>query len=294
MIDKALNKLNEAKNKGLSLFMDVLKESKFYEEGILTPEEYLAAGNYLVTKCPTWKWSSNKSNIQPVNYLPKDKQFLITTVSCIDRVKSLEGTKINEKIVEFDWVEAEVEEEKKVIKYIQDIDICDIGNKKTIGGNQKNVVDVDIDNLTDDFMVQTISNQQNDPIIIEVVDDDNNVKLARTYDVTITYDFYYRVPRMWLIGYSEQGFPLSDKEIKEDIMLEYIDKTVTIETHPNLGVKSISIHPCRHSLLLKKMITNFEYAGKKLEVEKSIILFLKFLSSIVPTIKYDFTLDINF
>ena len=55
------------------------KESKFYEKGILTPEEFVKAGDYLVTKCPTWKWCSSKENM--INkYLPKEKQYLLTRV----------------------------------------------------------------------------------------------------------------------------------------------------------------------------------------------------------------------
>jgi ubiquitin-like-conjugating enzyme ATG3 len=99
---------------------------------------------------------------------------------------------------------------------------------------------------------------------------------------------------MWLTGYSEDGNLLTDDQIKEDIMLEYADKTVTIESHPATGIKSLSIHPCKHSHLLKKMIEQFENAGKKLEVYMSILLFLKFLHSVVPTIEYDFTMDIDF
>ena len=40
------------------------------------------------------------------------------------------------------------------------------------------------------------------------------------------------------------------------------------------------------------MIQNYEEAGKKLEVYMSIVLFLKFLQSVVPTVNYDFGLDI--
>ena len=128
----------------------------------------------------------------------------------------------------------------------------------------------------------------------EVVEnDDDNVIRTRTYDVSVTYDYYYRVPRMWLTGYDENGVPLEDENVKEDIMLEYIDKTVSIENHPHTSVNSISIHPCKHSVLLLKMIENYENAGKKLEVHMSILLFLKFLHSVVPTIEYDFTMDIN-
>jgi ubiquitin-like-conjugating enzyme ATG3 len=36
-------------------FMGTLKESKFLEKGLLTPEEYILAGDTLVAKCPTWE-----------------------------------------------------------------------------------------------------------------------------------------------------------------------------------------------------------------------------------------------
>ena len=98
---------------------------------------------------------------------------------------------------------------------------------------------------------------------------------------------------MWLMGYNEEGKPLSDKEMQEDIMPEYKDKTCTIDPQPCTGIRNISVHPCRHSLLLKKMIKDFQNSGKKLEVDMSILLFLKFLQSVVPTIEYDFTMDIS-
>ncbi len=40
---------------------------------------------------------------------------------------------------------------------------------------------------------------------------------TRTYDLNITYDNYYRTPRLWLFGYSERQHPLSEKEMYEDI-----------------------------------------------------------------------------
>lgn len=54
----------------------VLQESAFTERGVLTPEEFVRAGDQLILKCPTWSWQSGeKSKIRP--YLPADKQFLI-------------------------------------------------------------------------------------------------------------------------------------------------------------------------------------------------------------------------
>lgn len=34
----------------------VLNESSFLEKGVLTPEEFIQAGDQLIYKCPTWRW----------------------------------------------------------------------------------------------------------------------------------------------------------------------------------------------------------------------------------------------
>jgi len=57
--------------------------------GVLTPAEFVAAGDQLVYRCPTWQWASgDPSRLRP--YLPADKQFLVTRrVPCRSRVASL-------------------------------------------------------------------------------------------------------------------------------------------------------------------------------------------------------------
>jgi len=291
MMDKVGHFLGEGYRDVAKKFMSVLKESKFYEEGVLTPEEYIKAGDFLTSKCPTWKWCSAKTK---VDYLPEDKQYLQTTVPCPTRVAEYEkNNKTTERLLEDDWVEANVNfYNRKNDDEIKDID-GDYNDKQVVVNNiytNDNLTDIDI--VKDETKIQEC--EVNEDFIVVEQNDDENVIKTRTYDVSVTYDFFYRVPRMWLTGYNENGIPLQDKEINEDIMMEYIDRTVTIEKHPHTGVKSVSIHPCKHSLLLLKMIENFERAGKKLEVHMSILLFLKFLHSVVPTIQYDFTMDINF
>lgn len=54
-----------------------LQDSKFKESGMLTPEEFVRAGDYLVYHCPTWSWASGEAGRKKA-YLPADKQFLIT------------------------------------------------------------------------------------------------------------------------------------------------------------------------------------------------------------------------
>jgi len=52
--------------------MGTLKESRFLEKGVLTPEEFVIAGEHLTHKCNTWQWQSGESNLTNKN-LPPDK-----------------------------------------------------------------------------------------------------------------------------------------------------------------------------------------------------------------------------
>jgi len=79
----------------------------------------------------------------------------------------------------------------------------------------------------------------------------------------------------------------------EDIMAEYANKTVTIEEHPKLPTQQISIHPCNHAKVMKKIIDTITSNGGTARVEFSLFVFLKFISSVVPTIEYDFTVDLE-
>jgi ubiquitin-like-conjugating enzyme ATG3 len=76
-------------------------------------------------------------------------------------------------------------------------------------------------------------------------------------------------------------------------MSDYANKTVTFEAHPHLALKHASIHPCNHAKVMKKIIDTIHENGGKAQVHQSLFVFLKFISSVVPTIEYDFTLDME-
>uniref|UniRef100_A0A0G4FIR0 Uncharacterized protein n=1 Tax=Chromera velia CCMP2878 TaxID=1169474 RepID=A0A0G4FIR0_9ALVE len=116
---------------------------------------------------------------------------------------------------------------------------------------------------------------------------------SRTYDLTITYDKYYMTPRLWLFGYDESGRPLKPQDIFEDVLTQYASKTVTVDPHPCTGIPTASIHPCKHSQVMKKVVDQWIEEGAEPRHDLSLFVFLKFMSSVIPTINYDFTMDID-
>ena len=120
----------------------------------------------------------------------------------------------------------------------------------------------------------------------------DNILRTRTYDISITYDKYYQTPRVWLYGYDEQGQPLSSTQIFEDISEDHAKKTVTIEPHPHLSTPMASIHPCKHAHVMKRIIQRAVDSGKReIRVDQYLVIFLKFMSSVLPTIDYDYTMS---
>ena len=239
------------------------KESKFYEKGILTPEEFVKAGDYLVTKCPTWKWCSAKENM--INkYLPKEKQYLLTRVRSKFRASDyIKKNETKEKIIEGDWVDADLENKPKAEDNKKDValDLDALEEKE-----KKKKVEVVANDDDEDFVIEGAEEAKNEAKKdndFEIEDeeesknkkeikDDADVVKTREYEVTITYDLYYFVPRMWLMGYNEKGIPLTDEEMKEDVMPEYRNKTCTIEEQPCTGLRNISVHPCSIHFCFKK------------------------------------------
>jgi ubiquitin-like-conjugating enzyme ATG3 len=134
-----------------------------------------------------------------------------------------------------------------------------------------------------------------------------NVLRVRTYDVSITYDKYYQTPRVWLMGYSDEidRRLLTGDEMMEDVMSDYAHRTITVENHPHLAGPHASIHPCQHGAVMRTIVRNMtggRGGGEKNEdgrrnnepsVEMYLFIFLKFVSSMIPTISYDFTMDVS-
>lgn len=112
-------------------FTPVLKQSKFKQTGVLTPEEFVVAGDHLVHQCPTWSWSSANDQSLRKPYLPADKQYLVTkSVPCYKRCKDIEYCNNDEKVIMADndeegWVDTHHSEPVSVANEMDDMTISD-------------------------------------------------------------------------------------------------------------------------------------------------------------------------
>ncbi|KAF7321858.1 Autophagy-related protein 3 [Mycena kentingensis (nom. inval.)] len=343
----------------------VLKESKFKEHGRITPEEFVAAGDFLAYKFPVWSWEGGDAS-KGKDYLPADKQYLVTRgVPCLRRATSLAYTDADEdaeRLLSFgdstgadEWVETHAGRKINTdannpgtIDDIPDLDhdaaeesVTQGVGSMSLGGGAADVPDIDdIPDMEeegleeeDDAAAAPPKAAVIDASQIEVAN--GNLLQVRTYDVMITYDKYYQTPRIWLIGYDENRTPLTPPQIFQDVSADHAFKTVTIEPFPHsASLQAASVHPCKHASVMKKVIERMNNSvveeqlaqrksssakdkdgGKKkwfgrkasgsgkdavapggeeeevegMRVDFYLIVFLKFIASIVPTIEVDST-----
>lgn len=308
----AKHRVGDAFRSTVNAFTTTGGESKFLENGTLTPEEFVAAGDQLTFKFPTWRWEEGDAGLR-ASYLPKERQYLITrNVPCKDRVRALDSA-LDQIKSEDDWLlPPEVSgSASNDLKDVDDLAGPSEGKADPVGPGLNLNFDADDDFLGDgaakasnlpDFSDLDKQLQQEDgypaaataPSVIVAEAPDANILKTRTYDLSITYDKYYRTPRLWLFGYNENGDPLTPEEVYEDVLSDYKSKTVTVDPHPLTGTPTVSIHPCQHAQVMKKVIDDWIEQGLTPRHDLALFVFLKFISSVVPTINYDFTMEIEF
>jgi ubiquitin-like-conjugating enzyme ATG3 len=120
------------------------------------------------------------------------------------------------------------------------------------------------------------------------------IRSARRYDVSITYDKYYQTPRIWLFGYDETGSPLTPERIFDDVISDYSNRTVTLDPHPHLSLPHASVHPCQHGVAMKRVVEELMAGGSPPpSTDQYLFIFLKFMQSVIPTIEFDNTVDVQ-
>jgi len=313
LVDKVKHSVHTAFKGAAESVMTTRTTSAFVEKGVVTPEEFVVAGDFLVQQCPTWAWQAgDPKHAKP--YLPKDKQFLVTrNVPCRERAAAMEqfaGKEVHLSGDDEGWVEAGGDGAGDAGDADDDIPDIDAGvaavslseetEETARDGSGASDASSDIPDM-DDFVDVAAEEEEDEASLLpprrsetpESAAVDARILRTRTYDLSVSYDKYYQTPRVWLHGYDERRNALDPKKTLEDISAEHARKTVTIDPHPHTGAPSASIHPCKHAPTMKRLVDGvFAATGKFPKVEHYLLVFLKFIASVVPTIEYDYTLAI--
>jgi ubiquitin-like-conjugating enzyme ATG3 len=250
--------------------------SQFLSTGRLTPEEFVIAGDMLVYKCPAWVWGEADGK-HAVAYLPPAKQYLIIrNAPCAVRASEIEQSAAKATyrptVVDGDdgWVCDDTGVEGTAVEVIPE---ANVNSDADSDGSIPDMEGYDEENVVDEHALTRSGNE--------------HLVAQRSYDISITYDNYYNTPRMWLYGYDEKHKPLTATSIFDDISEEHARKTVTVDAHPYLSTQSAYIHPCKHADVMKLMLERMVAHGKTPRVDHYLFVFLKFMSSVIPTIEYD-------
>lgn len=84
---------------------------------------------------------------------------------------------------------------------------------------------------------------------------------------------------------------------------------MTVDPHPHLGTLHASVHPCKHAITMKRIVDSLRGLGRSdgnggagaaataetrppPSTNQYMFIFLKFIGSVVPTIEYDFTMEV--
>lgn len=259
---------------------------------------------------PTWSWNEPTSDVSYRDFLPKGKQFLISRkVPCGQRARQYVNVDEKESEVFVSGADENEEGNEDEGWLKEGADLVSSAEK---GGNEKGTAS-DVDDI--DEMMKDMEIEGNEDIVDVPVN-----RSERYYDLYITYSTSYRVPKMYIVGFDSNGTPLTAEEMFEDIAPDYRTKTATIEKLPfyKTPIVSVSIHPCKHANVMKILLDKVRIVKRRrreeeqqqdgetaaedwedlqadvddsLRVDQYLVIFLKFITSVTPSIEHDYTME---
>jgi len=264
--------------------------STFRETGQITPEEFVLAGDFLVFKFPSWQWADASSPSQRVSYLPEGKQFLVTRgVPCNRRLDDNfageagqdetvvgDGFAAGEGTDDDGWLRTGgmgASQEAKV----RDVRTVDESGNLGAAEEEDEIPDMEDEEDDDEAIIREPQGGSNTSAYVPIRPQGRRTLCSmvetslltfarpmRTYTLYICYSAHYRTPRLYLSGYGSTSVPLKPKEMMEDIVGDYKEKTVTIEDFPFFehAVKTASVHPCKHASVMKVLLDRADAALK--------------------------------
>ncbi|RGP65478.1 autophagy 3 [Fusarium sporotrichioides] len=237
-------------------YTPVSHKSTFRQTGQITPEEFVAAGDYLVYKFPTWSWGDADSPERRVSHLPPGKQFLVTrNVPCHRRLNDdFAGDAGHEEALVNDGDDFKGNAGDDEDGWLR---TGGLASSQPLKVKEVRTVD-DSGNVGDREVVE-------DDEIPDMEDEDDDEAIIRDSGA----DSKNRTPRLYLSGYLANGQPLPPTDMTEDIVGDYKDKTVTLEDFPFFAnnIKMASVHPCKHASVMKTLLDRAD-AALRLRREK--------------------------
>lgn len=236
----------------------VEEEGAFLSKGVLSPSEYIQAGDHLTALCPIWTWCCASKPSLSRNFLPTDKQYLVArnVVSEATRGARNEGDKL---------VEEGVDEEDDGVVVI---------------GERGHPIDEKFSGIKPQYSTPDDQEQEGELGAMSFSSPDEE---TRFFTLIISYDRYYRTPRVFFTGYDRNGQVLENELLLEDVFSEEnASKMVTIERFPLTGQYMAAIHPCQHGAAVVRISQRCVENGMSPSVEHYLFIFLKLLRSILP------------
>jgi ubiquitin-like-conjugating enzyme ATG3 len=303
--------------------------STFTTTGELTPEEFVAAGDYLCYKFPTWSWASAGPS-KRVAYLPEDKQYLVLKhAPCHTRLDDTFSS-WNPGDDEGWEGEASASTSEKVQT------VGDSGDVEDSEDSDDEIPDMDYDD-DDEAIIRDKAPRGKGvkayplfphPAFALRTTNERNRPL-RYYNLYLTYSTYFKVPRSFISGFDgATKTPLHPPTVMfEDIAPDYREKTVTIEPFPCLDapLQMASVHPCKHAETMKRIFDGMARRKARREAESSsgggeaqaeggggedweqvaaededgglrvdqyLVVFVKFMAGVMPGVEMDYTMGI--
>ena len=223
-MDAFKHKMHSAYKGVAEAVMTTRTVSAFAEKGVVTPEEFVIAGDFLVSACPTWSWAAGEPKMAKT-YLPLDKQYLITrNVPCMKRAAAMEEYAGKEQHLDGEddgWVAAGEARAGAGSNAANADDLPDIGELSLASDEAaaataaaaaataalpppvpppplepENIPDMDDFEDVGVLLAEDDFDDATAPPRGVVSPSQDHILKTRTYDMSITYDKYYQTPRV--------------------------------------------------------------------------------------------------
>ncbi len=311
---KILEKVHDLRANVVSALRADASSSSMLESGTLTPDEFVIAGDALCAAAPQWRWAAGDP-AKAKAALPASQQYLVhRDVRQGQRLREMESCVAAERLVDMSaeggftsWVEPSLNTEAHVDltgTAASSAAACSAAPAPATAAAVAQADDADEDEFADLTQFADSGSLLRDPVAVApqamALEAPEVMQSGVRYEMSVTFDAYYRTPRVYLRAFDSQQRPLPPSRILEDVHEDLTKRwgaTATIEHHPHIAdAVCVSIHPCRHGAAMKRIFDDLVEGGEdpaSIRAQRYMFVFLKIIASAVPGLDYDSTFSVK-